>query len=314
MPTPPDTDTDSPQQPSYHYTDLDWFFRIQKLRCIIYEFPPDLFIKERDAHFAKALAPGATSSFWPSTTTTTQARPTQPIHAPTPVRHSSWSPATPFSQDRETRPNLVKPRTPVKSQPELDFIAQSPAIQTFRDVLTSRHTAMNTPDRPNMPGFADSDTEESFQVLDPDDIPPPSSSTLGLFFDDAEPSSRSNRHERTPGESFRRHSRSLQRAADAIKRGFDSVRQRVSPPETAPEEYDWDAQAPDGSGSSSNHLQDTSPVEFSTHDPNRAYFGFSNFSPHPVVYDGKTYPTGEHLHQSMKVRKLRSLHQSLALH
>jgi len=31
------------------------------------------------------------------------------------------------------------------------------------------------------------------------------------------------------------------------------------------------------------------------------YYGFTNFSPHPVVYRGKRYPTSEHLFQSFKV-------------
>lgn len=35
------------------------------------------------------------------------------------------------------------------------------------------------------------------------------------------------------------------------------------------------------------------------HDP---YYGFTNFSAHPVVYKGKKYPTSEHLFQSFKVR------------
>ena len=34
------------------------------------------------------------------------------------------------------------------------------------------------------------------------------------------------------------------------------------------------------------------------HEP---YYGFTNFSPHPVVYRGKRYPTSEHLFQSLKV-------------
>jgi diaminohydroxyphosphoribosylaminopyrimidine deaminase/5-amino-6-(5-phosphoribosylamino)uracil reductase len=34
------------------------------------------------------------------------------------------------------------------------------------------------------------------------------------------------------------------------------------------------------------------------HDP---HYGFTNFSPHPVMYDGKLYPTSEHLFQSFKV-------------
>lgn len=35
------------------------------------------------------------------------------------------------------------------------------------------------------------------------------------------------------------------------------------------------------------------------HDP---HYGFTNFSAHPVVYQGKRYPTSEHLFQSFKVR------------
>ena len=31
------------------------------------------------------------------------------------------------------------------------------------------------------------------------------------------------------------------------------------------------------------------------------YYGFTNFSPHPVIYKGKKYPTSEHLFQSFKV-------------
>jgi hypothetical protein len=34
------------------------------------------------------------------------------------------------------------------------------------------------------------------------------------------------------------------------------------------------------------------------HDP---YYGFTNFSSHPVVYNNRTYPTSEHLFQSFKV-------------
>lgn len=38
---------------------------------------------------------------------------------------------------------------------------------------------------------------------------------------------------------------------------------------------------------------------YHAHDP---YYGFTNFSPDPIQYNGKTYPTSEHLFQSMKVR------------
>ena len=34
------------------------------------------------------------------------------------------------------------------------------------------------------------------------------------------------------------------------------------------------------------------------------HYGFTNFSAHPVIYNGKKYPTSEHLFQSFKVGKL----------
>ena len=37
------------------------------------------------------------------------------------------------------------------------------------------------------------------------------------------------------------------------------------------------------------------------YDWTRPYYGFTNFSSHPVKYKGKTYPTSEHLFQSFKV-------------
>lgn len=37
------------------------------------------------------------------------------------------------------------------------------------------------------------------------------------------------------------------------------------------------------------------------HDP---HYGFTNFSPHSLVYKGKSYPTNEHLFQSFKVKEL----------
>ncbi|KAH9481194.1 N-glycosidase YbiA [Psilocybe cubensis] len=38
------------------------------------------------------------------------------------------------------------------------------------------------------------------------------------------------------------------------------------------------------------------------HDP---HYGFTNFSPHPVIYNGKKYPTSEHLFQSFKFQQHR---------
>ncbi|KAH8092610.1 hypothetical protein BXZ70DRAFT_1010695 [Cristinia sonorae] len=35
------------------------------------------------------------------------------------------------------------------------------------------------------------------------------------------------------------------------------------------------------------------------------YYGFTNFSPHPVIYNGKKYPTSEHLFQSFKFHEFR---------
>ncbi|TCD61864.1 hypothetical protein EIP91_007813 [Steccherinum ochraceum] len=305
--------TPEPQRPLRRPTDLDWFLHIQLLRCDIYEFPPDLFAKETEAHLLKVLYPENRTNHSPSQ----PSQPATPILAPTPVRHSSHWSLTPLQG--ETRPNLAVPRTPIKSQDELDFIEQSPAIRLFRDVLTSRHIITDAPDRPDIPGFGpeDANTEESFQVLDRDDVPSPSSSALGLLLDrslnlkDGHQDRTSSRTHR-PVEAMTnppRRSRSLQRAAKAVRRSFSTIRQRVSPPDFEPigtpyiQDSQWRIRSPEPE--SSSHASDTSPVEFSSRDPNRAYFEFSNFSPHPVIYDGKTYPTGEHLHQSMKFQPHR---------
>ncbi|OAX35361.1 DUF1768-domain-containing protein [Rhizopogon vinicolor AM-OR11-026] len=41
---------------------------------------------------------------------------------------------------------------------------------------------------------------------------------------------------------------------------------------------------------------------YHAHDP---YYGFTNFSPDPIEYNGRTYPTSEHLFQSMKFMEHR---------
>ncbi|KAE9400898.1 DUF1768-domain-containing protein [Gymnopus androsaceus JB14] len=37
----------------------------------------------------------------------------------------------------------------------------------------------------------------------------------------------------------------------------------------------------------------------------KPYYGFTNFSAHPVIYNGKRYPTSEHLFQSFKFQGYR---------
>ncbi|KAF8991533.1 hypothetical protein BDQ17DRAFT_1254835 [Cyathus striatus] len=39
------------------------------------------------------------------------------------------------------------------------------------------------------------------------------------------------------------------------------------------------------------------------YEKNMPYYSFTNFSPHPVVYQGKKYPTSEHLFQALKFMK-----------
>jgi len=65
---------------------------------------------------------------------------------------------------------------------------------------------------------------------------------------------------------------------------------------------------PKGGGSSSTPTTPTGTIRaglprthrilfYHRHDP---HYGFTNFSPHPVVFNGKKYPTSEHLFQSFK--------------
>ena len=65
------------------------------------------------------------------------------------------------------------------------------------------------------------------------------------------------------------------------------------PPLTAPV-------APMGASIAPFRTPRTAPVLF--YDKNDPFYEFTNFSPHGVVYKGKTYPTSEHLFQAFKVR------------
>ena len=60
--------------------------------------------------------------------------------------------------------------------------------------------------------------------------------------------------------------------------------------------------APQGSNSKPSSAR-TRILFYHKSDP---YYGFTNFSPHPVIYKGKKYPTSEHLFQSFKVRGVSS--------
>ena len=55
-------------------------------------------------------------------------------------------------------------------------------------------------------------------------------------------------------------------------------------------------------GSTSNPSSARTRILFYHKD--QPYYGFTNFSPHPVIYEGKKYPTSEHLFQSFKVRSV----------
>jgi diaminohydroxyphosphoribosylaminopyrimidine deaminase/5-amino-6-(5-phosphoribosylamino)uracil reductase len=41
------------------------------------------------------------------------------------------------------------------------------------------------------------------------------------------------------------------------------------------------------------------PIKF--YHKHKPYYGFTNFSSHAIIYNGKAYPTSEHLFQSFKV-------------
>lgn len=52
-------------------------------------------------------------------------------------------------------------------------------------------------------------------------------------------------------------------------------------------------------------LSRLTPRRILFYDRQRPYYGFTNFSNHPVKYNGKTYPTSEHLFQSFKFQDHR---------
>ena len=78
---------------------------------------------------------------------------------------------------------------------------------------------------------------------------------------------------------------------------------------------------PKGGGSSSTPTTPTGTIRaglprthrilfYHRHDP---HYGFTNFSPHPVVFNGKKYPTSEHLFQSFKVCSALHYHDQMSL-
>lgn len=56
------------------------------------------------------------------------------------------------------------------------------------------------------------------------------------------------------------------------------------------------------SPSSGPTIPSEKPKKILFYHANDPYYGFTNFSSDPIQYNGKTYPTSEHLFQSMKVR------------
>lgn len=58
-------------------------------------------------------------------------------------------------------------------------------------------------------------------------------------------------------------------------------------------------------GRSNRSSRSSSPKSYSPpilfYDKNAPHYSFTNFSPHPIKYKGKSYPTSEHLFQSLKV-------------
>lgn len=62
--------------------------------------------------------------------------------------------------------------------------------------------------------------------------------------------------------------------------------------------------------SSVSSIQRPRILFYHKHDP---HYGFTNFSYHPVLYEGKEYPTSEHLFQSFKVCVAVSLANEMTL-
>jgi len=56
-------------------------------------------------------------------------------------------------------------------------------------------------------------------------------------------------------------------------------------------------------GKQSNQMDIGPQIHF--YHSHRRYYEFTNFSDHPVIFGGKTYPTGQHLYQSFKVSSFR---------
>ncbi|KAI0266410.1 hypothetical protein BC834DRAFT_874448 [Gloeopeniophorella convolvens] len=79
----------------------------------------------------------------------------------------------------------------------------------------------------------------------------------------------------------------------------DEVDVIVSPPGSSTTVHDYSASSTSFRPQSSRPVPHTGmPICF--YDADKPYYEFTNFSPHPVEYDGRVYPTAEHLYQAFK--------------
>jgi hypothetical protein len=95
------------------------------------------------------------------------------------------------------------------------------------------------------------------------------------------------------------------RAPHVLHSPHASPTQRVSPsPQSSPLTTH---PSPPSSMTASNGK----PKKILFYHANDPHYGFTNFSPDPIQYNGKTYPTSEHLFQSLKVRLHERCHHPI---
>ncbi|THH27324.1 hypothetical protein EUX98_g6867 [Antrodiella citrinella] len=279
------------------YSDAEWIQHIDFLRWSIYYIPSETYDVLEDPLHATPSGPSSRRASGASD-----------YRPPTPHPNAtSVSRAVPVSPAIDTENT--------DSQRDRSKHADASRRYAYHLVQTSREdvNVVDNPSRapivvtPKDPG----NTDDAFQRAQnhSKDIPrsstpahsPPSNWPLGHGdFTSVLERRHSNVSDRDEGErKRRRRSSSLCRAAAALKRSYQSLRGKTTNPDQDNQDPAWN---PDIEPAPIPVYDDQLPIEFRTYDKTGPYYGFSTFSPHPVMYEGKWYPTCVHLHQSFKFR------------
>ena len=304
------------------YTDLEWSSHLDRLRRTIYCFPPE--VTRADHNKEQAVCATNVQDYddgrakYSVRFASPQAR-TRSSRTPHPSRKVHATANDPTSKDRANGRRSRGQRRANVALPQVNDV--------FRDILTIRHSG----DIPNIPLPDCSRTTHELQASlhAPQLIRSPSGFSNALFYrlsssafsdfnkEDQQPEGRVSRPDTRDNASYqrRRRSGSFGRALKAFNDSVESICERISgefQSSLNPAHSDWE-ELVSGCPPLPAAEMDSPPIEFHTNIPGEQYFKFSTLSPHPIVYNGKRYPTCFHLLQSFKVCRIITVYISATM-